>query len=302
MSRPSLRSDKTSNKPDATIENPEMSSNDIATILTAIQDSEKKLEGNLNANRRKIEEMEVKMNDKMEEINENIRHLTNKTDELEKRQDEVEERQSTIEDNYEQINKTIQGMCKEIKELKEFKTDQIKKVTSAENKAVMAEYHNKKYNSILYNWPETKAWESPDDSRKELSKFLQNVLGFDNPDSFMIANCHRLGAIASETDEGTSPAVKARPMIFRVLFWKDRVDILQKSQSMLKDYNLKNNTRFGISQQLPKRMQMNKQSLLPKFREARQLKCSTKWKIDRENALYYLTVDGNDIYPQNTVK
>ena len=54
----------------------------------------------------------------------------------------------------------------------------------------------------------------------------------------------------------------------------------------------------GVSQQLPKRMQDDKVSLLDDFKEGRRKKLKTKWKIDYNSATYFLTVDGKELLPE----
>lgn len=237
-----------------------------------------------------------------------ITRNTDMLDGMQNQLNEVTDRVSTLETNFEDVQTnhdslklTVSEMQRDINDLKTFKKDQVEKVTAAENKAVMAEYHQKKYNSILYNWPESKAWESPEDSRKELNKFFKDVLGIDDPDSIMIANCHRLGTVSENKDDDqdtSSTKKKSRPLIFRAIFWKDRNLIIEKSQTILKTYNARCSTKYGVSQQLPKRMQENKKSLTAEFREARQNKLKVKWRIDYTNAIYYLSVNGKDVKPK----
>ena len=107
---------------------------------------------------------EEKITLRLDEMNDKFNELTTKVNNVEKKHDKLQEKHDTLED-------TVKNMQIQIKELKEYKAQQIKDAKASENRAVMAEYHSKKYNSILYNWPETKAWENPDDSRKELNKF-----------------------------------------------------------------------------------------------------------------------------------
>ena len=173
------------------------------------------------------------MNERMKEFNDTINGLNTRVD-------EVEKKQTTIDTNYTEMKQELEQMKKEMNNLRDFKTEQENKDKVAENKAIMTEYHNKKYNSILYNWPEKKAWELPEQSREELNEFLGKVLGIEKADDLMIANCHRLGSVT--TDKDGNPELKARPLIFRVLFWKDREIILENSNKLLKDFNLANNT------------------------------------------------------------
>ena len=83
----------------------------------------------------------------------------------------LETNQRTNESNHDSMKLLVETLLEDVNDLKEFKTKQMQKATEAENKAVMSDFHNKKYNSILYNWPESIAWESPVDSRKELNTF-----------------------------------------------------------------------------------------------------------------------------------
>lgn len=234
-----------------------------------------------------ITSSESRITKRLDDMNDKIVELTEKVETLEEKHD-------TLRDDHDDLKKTVMEMKNQLDELKEYKKTQEKATITAKNQAVMMEYHSKKYNSILYNWPENKAWESPDDSRKELDKFLKNVLEIENVDAIMIANCHRLGTVQTN-DDGGPP--KPRPLIFRALFWKDRETIIEKSHRLLKQYNLKHKTRYGVSQQLPKRMQENKNSLINVFKDARKNKLKTKWKINYTDAIYYLSVDGKDVLP-----
>ena len=239
-----------------------------------------------------IQQNQERILNQLQQLNDNFITLNNKVG-------VIEEEQKLLRTEHDDLKAVVTEMKAEMNEkLKMHKENQIKQAKTSENRAVMAEYHSKKYNSILYNWPETKAWENPDDSRKELNNFLKNVLNIDDPDEIMIANCHRLGSSTVIDDNGVPKSVKNRPLIFRALFWKDRETIIEKSQKLLKKYNLDNGTKYGVSQQLPKRMQDDKVSLLDDFKEGRRKKLKTKWKIDHNSATYFLTVDGKEFLPE----
>ena len=128
-----------------------------------------------------ITSSETRITKRLDEMNGKIVELTEKVETLEEKHD-------TLQDDHDSLKKTVMEMKNQLDELKEYKKTQEKATITAKNQAVMMEYHSKKYNSILYNWPENKAWESPDDSRKELDKFLKNVLEIENVDEIMIAN------------------------------------------------------------------------------------------------------------------
>ena len=49
------------------------------------------------------------------------------------------------------MNVAIKKLQDDMKKMNEFKENHIKRAKTAENKAVLAEYHNKKYNCILFN-------------------------------------------------------------------------------------------------------------------------------------------------------
>ena len=233
-----------------------------------------------------IQKSEDNMTKKLQVITDDLTHLTTKVINVETKQD-------CLQANHDTLKNVVMSMQEEINDLKNFKTDHMYQAKVAENKAVMAEYHSKKYNSILFNWPEEKAWENPNESRIQLNKFFKDVLGIDNPENIMIANCHRLGSLKDGENK-----TKSRPIIFRAVFWKDRDVIIEKSHKLLKVYNITNSTKYGVSQQLPKRMQENKNELLEMFKDARNRKLKAKWKIDYKNAIYYLSVDGCDILPK----
>ena len=175
--------------------------------------------------------------------------IESKFDELSTKVTNLEAAQADFKTEQTQMNIVIKKLRDDMKKMHEFKENQIERAKTAENKAVMAEYHNKKYNCILFNWPEKKAWESPIDYRQQLNIFLTDVLEIENAEELKIANCHRLGTVNKN---------KKRPMIFRALFWDDREAILDKACKVLKTFNLENGTKYGISQQLPKRMQDSK--------------------------------------------
>ena len=153
----------------------------------------------------------------------------------------------------------------------------------------------------MYNFPEESAWEDPSQSRDLLNDFLEQCQEISNPEDLQIANTHRIGNV-TETQENNNAGNRnnqARPLIFRTLFWEDHEKILEKASKLLKVYNQANNTRYGVSQQLPKRMMDNKKELWGQFKQARKDKLRAKWRIDYENAVYYLVVDGKEIRPKN---
>lgn len=249
--------------------NAEISNNDMASLLLqAIKDN-----GTV-------------VTQKLDMTDSNFRELSTKVTNLEAAQADFNTEQT-------RMNLAIQKLQDDMKKMNEFKENQIKRAKTAENKAVMAEYHTKKYNCILFNWPEVKAWESPVDSRQQLNIFLKDVLKIDNAEELKIANCHRLGTVNKD---------QKRPMIFRALFWDDREAILGKASKVLKTFNLANGTKYGISQQLPKRMQDNKDELWGEFKTARKNELKAKWKIDYSTAEYYLMVDGKEIRPKGVPK
>ena len=224
-----------------------------------------------------------------ERVTSKFDNLEEKFNTLDTRVNVVETNVSTLKDENAHLKAEIDAIQNNLASLNEFKQMQENNVKAAENRAVMTEFHSKKYNCILYNWPEEQSWETPSDSREQLNIFLEEVLEYPNPEDLKLANTHRLGNII----QSRGP----RPMIFRCLFWEDRESILERAGKMLKSYNSENNTKYGVSQQLPKRMQDNKKELWAKFKKARQEKQKAKWRIDYENAFYYLTVNDKPILP-----
>lgn len=211
---------------------------------------------------------------------------------------ELEGKHNLLSINHYALVEQVNTMQSTVDELNTLKIQHGEAIKTAENKTVMTEFHSKKYNLIVFNLAETCAWETPKQSRVVLNNFLKNILKVNSPENIAIANCHRLHSKSSKKkDEGTK---NIRPLIFKVCVMDDLTMILEKSQEILKNYNIAHDTKFGVFQQLPKRMQDDKNSLLPKYRDARKKKQKTNWRIDRKNWIMYLQIDNNNIMPDHS--
>ena len=177
-----------------------------------------------------------------------------------------------------------------VRELVEFKKNHEDRTMEMENRSVMGEYHNMKFNIIIENLKQEKDWESHDELLDVFKTFL-NLIEVDSAPS--ITAIHRL-----RTHSGRKPL----PLIVKVLTLKDRDNILDNA-SNLKSVNSTLTAPIKVYQQIPYRMQQDKRELKTTFDDARIRGGKPKYKLDSKTARFYLKVGDNKFYPKRkTIK
>ena len=170
--------------------------------------------------------------DKLDKIMQSLNNVNDKFDKLENRQIEIEKKVNEIESSLEFGQKEIEDLKKKVEEGPKF--DQIKTLT---DKIEDLENRSRRNNFIIYNIPEEAEGEMA--CEDFMTKFLESVglnirPGAKNP--VTIERAHRIG----EKGKGK----KTRPMISKVLNWRDRLYILKNAPAIFKKKEYKGNSLF----------------------------------------------------------
>ena len=155
------------------------------------------------------------------------------------------------------------------------------------------EAYSKRLNILIHGIEEhsTNPWETREETRTKLNNFLMDGLRMDNYESLLLVDFHRLPQRPVYKD-----GIKInRPIIYKLSNIQDKQSVLRATKH-LKVYNerrsknLKNAPSVYITDHLPKPFYLQKKSLLPLFKEAKNLGKKTNWRI--MNGEYCLFIDG----------
>ena len=155
------------------------------------------------------------------------------------------------------------------------------------------EAYSKRLNILIHGIEEhsTNPWETREETRTKLNNFLMDGLRMDNYESLLLVDFHRLPQRPVYKD-----GIKInRPIICKLSNIQDKQSVLRATKH-LKVYNerrsknLKNAPSVYITDHLPKPFYLQKKSLLPLFKEAKNLGKKTNWRI--MNGEYCLFIDG----------
>ena len=122
-------------------------------------------------------------------------------------------------------------------------------------------------NLVFHNIPEEDP-ESSDTTARILKQFFANELKIATPDMKFteLDKVHRFGRKWGK---------KPRPIVAKFLQFKGKEVVLRHAK------NLDKSKKFGINEQLPMQLQNRKQSLMPKFKEARSKSQKSRWLNDK---------------------
>ena len=211
---------------------------------------------------------------------------------------QIRENTARISAVYEKVDQHVkatavkfQDMTKKYEELQK-KFNNVK--LEYENKQVLNEYHNKKYNLWLNNMPEVvtgSAWETNVESIDGVRKFFKDVLKVEGANNMSLANAHRVGLRKTVTDETTGQRLITRPIIVRFNEMPDK----EKVVKALPKLSLYNNGmckvhRVYVTEHFPQRMENQRKALLDDYLNARRENKKTRWSADNEGN-YILYVD-----------
>ena len=110
-------------------------------------------------------------------------------------------------------------------------------------RVIEQEGHSRRKNVIINGVPDPADGET-EDTESEARKFLKQNLKLDNADSYILRDCHRLGA--PKKQDGT-PRNLPKPIIMAFVCQKDRNEVMRKA------FELKG-TPFSIKSDLPKEL------------------------------------------------
>ena len=250
--------------------------NNIENKLDEILSTMKSLDQRL----KKLENLEKKF----ENLETKMQEYDTKFEEIESEQDHQDEKISKLEDD--------------IKELKE-ENNQLRK--EAETQRLSKELYSKRLNYLIHGIPENDSnpWETRKQTETVSKKFIEEGLNITDTSSISLADIHRL---PQHPIYDKRHRKITRPIIIKFSTIFDKQKFTQNLKH-LKQYNLKNREACSATEyvyateHLPKELQEQKKRLLPFYKDARNNKKKTVWKI--QNCEYCLFVDDVRVYPEH---
>ena len=178
-----------------------------------------------------------KMDEKLDKIMLSLSTVNDKFDSLETRQKDIERRLTEVEASLEFGHNEREDMKKTLESVPEVQ-DLVEGYRRLENKVEDLENRSRRNNFIIYNIPEDAEGETP--CEDFMADLLENHMkiktrpGAKYP--IIIERAHRLG--------DKKRAQKPRPMIAKVLNWRDRQYIMKTAPAILKESKYRNNSLF----------------------------------------------------------
>ena len=147
---------------------------------------------------------------------------------------------------------------------------------------IRSEYNSRQYNVKIYNRPQTKSNETPEDCLDEVKSVLSNILEIPNVDTIRFANAHRLPAKGENR----------KPIIFKLSNMHDK-RVIWKNIKKINKYNTGRadaSKVFIDMDDLPEKLRKDKKSLLDDYKEARYDNKKPKWRFVKStgNYCYYI--------------
>ena len=230
----------------------------------------------------------------MTEIGGKLDHIINSLDNVAKRLDAIESRfklfESRLEANEGQVNKLdskqikLEERCNILeKQIKNMKLENEEMKVKARHEELSRELYSKRLNYLIYGLEEssTNVWESREQTEQIFRNFLTEGLQIDNPYSIVIVDVHRL---PQHPLYNKSPRKINRPIIVKFSNVFDKHTFISNLKH-LKGYNQMRREKreeapyVYATEHLPKVLQLQKNKLIPCFREAKKNKQKTSWKL-----------------------
>ena len=201
-------------------------------------------------------------------------------------EERIEQLEAALKSNNNQINNVADKMKTLNHSLNKFQ-----KRTAQE--LLEKEIYDKRFNLLIHGIEENteSAWETKWESENKFKQFLQNGLKIPNFQAVAVADVHRLPQ---------NPITKngkriTRPIIVKLTSYSDK-NMIMRSLKNLKEYNEERKRTFGgltnyiyVTEHLPRELQQQKKKLVSAYKEAKQNKQRTVWRI--EKAKYCLYID-----------
>ena len=252
-----------------------------------------------------------------------VHSLADRVDNLTKRFDTFDSRMTGIETNIKEIEYEIDNIKKNkatVEQLKEFKTiskqelaafqqqltDLQNNLTESRIKnqrdSIANETYSKRFNILIHGLKENSlnVWETKSETEELVLDFLKNALKIENPQSIKFADVHRLPQ---------HPVIRfgrkiIRPVIIKLTNSYDK-HLIFSSLKHLGTYNESHNCMpkssgyVFVTEHLPRALQLQKQSLLPLYKKAKQSGKKASWKIG--GGEYALYIDGIKVDPNESL-
>ena len=234
----------------------------------------------------------------MEEILKRLESMDSKLDKNVATLNSIDEKVASIETTQTEMKQDIASMKDRIVELESSATTSSETenklkiaIRKAEIAKIRSEENSRQYNITAYNVAQTDVYEKRDASLKLVRDILSNVLEIPDAVSIVIKNAHRLPSSRG-----------VEPLIFKLNSIYDK-DVIWKHIGKLKAFNERqpsNASKIHIDMfNLPPKLQLDKKSLLNRYKELRSEKGTpkAKWFYDKKAGELCIKANGNIIRP-----
>ena len=230
--------------------------------------------------------------ERLDSIESRISLFENKTEANERRIGELESNQIKLEQRISELGSQIN----------EVKTETEEAQAKARHNELSRDLYSKRFNYLIHGLEENpnNAWETREQTEQWFRTFVTEGLKIDDPNSINIVDIHRLPQfpIYDKLRRKIN-----RPIIVKLASVFDKQKFSQNLKN-LKTFNAKRRTERAstpyvyATEHLPRELQLQKNKLIPLFREARRKKEKTFWKL--QNGEYCLFVNDKRIMPRTS--
>ena len=194
-----------------------------------------------------------------------------------------------VEDSIELKSKKLEAVTGQILQLE----DHLRKFKAETEQDLLAkELYDKRLNILIYGIEENikTAWETRTETEKKIREFLNQALKIPSSHAIAISDAHRLPQHII-TKQGKRIT---RPIIVKLSSYNDK-KLIMTSLKNLKQYNEERKSRIYpecnsvyVTEHLPRALIQQKKTLLPAFKNAKNLGKKVSWKIEQLNYCLYI--------------
>lgn len=220
---------------------------------------------------------------KLTAIDSRVSHLENSVTESNKRLNDLEESKAFDIQSTEDIRSSLHDMKKQLT-IERTSTDKLtlevnalrKENSRLSEEALDLQTRSMRDNLLFFNIPECSSFEErkAENCINKIQKFCSEALKMENTENIKIDRAHRIGRYIPS---------KTRPIVAKLNYFQDKVNIKQRAYTELKD------SAYRVADQLPREIKERRQVLYPVMQKAKQL---GKRAVMSNDKLY---VDGRQI-------
>ena len=171
-------------------------------------------------------------------------------------------------------------------------------VRNTNKRFILGDLYAKKFNTMFHGVDDTNTEEDMETKQKTAEMILDEYLCIpDWQQKITIVDTHRLPQTPVKPKRASRNARPVcRPVVIKVAT-KEEHDIIYNHLKNLAEVNSGRNsdTRIYATKHLPKEMQNQRKSLLPKFKKAKKEGKSAKFKVDYDTGDYRLYIDNDPV-------